>query len=214
MLIIDNGAFLDHERTIKTINNTGDKELTFTVKLNMPTGIYYKIQALINEYDNTNNIEEKSFYLVSAIALLLNKSVNYIIDNIPVETMQEIIKNILIELQKIYHDDYSLPDIDYKTDEKVPNPDDTEAWNRYRNRQDIKNLNEKVSEHEQIMTAMISYLMAKTNNSYNDIMKMPVMMFWATFRNIALSELRTNDDYNLAYLMNEYAMLQDCGEIK
>lgn len=213
MLIIDNGAFLDHERTIVTINNTGDEELTFTVKLNMPTGIYYKVHAMQNEYENTEDIEKKAFYLVSAVSMLLGRPMEYVISNIPAESMKGILNNILKELHKIYQEDYSIPEIEYETEDKAPNVDDTEAYNRYRKRQNIKNLEKSVSGHKEIMTYMISYLMSKTNNSYNDIMEMPVMMFWATFRNIALSELRTNDDYNLAYLMNEYAMLQDCGEI-
>jgi hypothetical protein len=47
----------------------------------------------------------------------------------------------------------------------------------------------------------------KTSNTYKDIMDMPILAFRAIVKSIIINEMRTDDDYNLAYLnyeLNKY----------
>ena len=54
----------------------------------------------------------------------------------------------------------------------------------------------------------VAFLTTKTSNSYKDIMDMPILVFKDLIKTVILQELRTDDDYNLAYLKNE------CEEFK
>ena len=55
----------------------------------------------------------------------------------------------------------------------------------------------------------ITLVMTETNNSYSDIMRMPILIFKDLVRTIIVNNKRTNDDYNLAYLKNEYEKIKD-----
>ena len=46
----------------------------------------------------------------------------------------------------------------------------------------------------------IAILSNKTSNSFSEIMAMPIFVFRDIVRSVILSELRTDDDYNIAYL--------------
>ena len=46
----------------------------------------------------------------------------------------------------------------------------------------------------------IAFITTKTNNTISEIMDMPILFFKALSRSVRLNELRSDDDYNLAYL--------------
>jgi len=45
--------------------------------------------------------------------------------------------------------------------------------------------------------------MTKTNNSFSEIMKMPILIFKDIVKTVIVNENRTDDDYNLAFLRYE-----------
>lgn len=204
-MILDKSAFLEHKKvvSIKKINK-GDSR--FIIALNLPVGVYYKVLCLIDELKNVEdiNIRLDTIYEITTILLKPNnKKINkqWVIENITIDDQTELINYILTEIATL-KSFYDIPEINVnkKTDAK-----NQQAKERQKKKEDIARLNNilKVKKELNLMDD-ISIVMTKTSNTYKDILEMPILVFSDIVRTIVLNELRSDDDYNLAYLQNEY----------
>lgn len=202
MTIIDRNAFLDHEQklTIETIK--GDS-ISFAITLNFSVGVYYQIICLIDKMQ-----KEKDMILASKIvSIILHTSDStidqqWVLDNISIDSQYEILSIILPMLKTIMDEDYlKIPVIKVA---EHPSQDNKANQERYRKKQDIARLQNYLNKLEQIdLMHDVVLVMKITNNSYSEVMNMPILIFKDIIKTVIISENRADDDYNLAYLQHE-----------
>lgn len=212
MKIADNSAFLEHKRLLTVPLNKGDSK-NFVVTLNFSVGTYYKIIALIEQLNTTTDDNLKIDCIVDITTELLysaDKSItkDWVIANISIENQMEIVNNLMSAADELLNAEcYKVPTIEVKS---RPAPAGQEAKDRQKIKDEIDRLT-KILNGKQDVVLMddITLVMTETNNSYSDIMRMPILIFKDLVRTIIVNNKRTNDDYNLAYLKNEYEKIKD-----
>lgn len=212
MRIADNSAFLEHKRLLTVPLNKGDSK-NFVVTLNFSVGTYYKIIALIEQLNTTTDDNLKIDCIVDITTELLysaDESItkDWVIANISFENQMEIVNNLMSAADELLNAEcYKVPTIEVKS---RPAPAGQEAKDRQKIKDEIDRLT-KILNGKQDVVLMddITLVMTETNNSYSDIMRMPILIFKDLVRTIIVNNKRTNDDYNLAYLKNEYEKIKD-----
>lgn len=206
-VIQDSIAFVDYKVKlhIDFVGIKGSKD--FFITLNFPTGQYYKIVAQMAELqnvdaDNVFFIREKLAEITSDILSTCNDEISpeWVIKNVDIQTQNDIISMVLNKISEILQKDcFQIPNIEINK-ETISNGDsDSEKKRKYMRKQ-IDRLNNRLSGKVINLMDDIAILTTKTNNSYQDIMDMPLFAFKDLVRTVVLNELRTDENYNLAYL--------------
>lgn len=209
-MILDRSAFFEHKKVIslKTINK-GDSR--FVITLNLPVGVYYHTLCLLDELKNTEDVAIRldAAYEITTNLLRTNNdkiTKQWVADNISLDDQTELINYALTEITTL-KSLYEIPEIkvNRKTDTK-----NQQAKERQQKKEDIARLNNILKGKKELnLMDDISIVMTKTSNTYKDIFEMPILVFSDIVRTIVLNELRSDDDYNLAYLQYEYKKVNE-----
>ena len=209
-MILDRSAFFEHKKVIslKTINK-GDSR--FVITLNLPVGVYYHTLCLLDELKNTEDVAIRldAAYEITTNLLRTNNdkiTKQWVADNISLDDQTELINYALTEITTL-KSIYEIPEIkvNRKTDTK-----NQQAKERQQKKEDIARLNNSLKGKKELnLMDDISIVMTKTSNTYKDILEMPILVFSDIVRTIVLNELRSDDDYNLAYLQYEYKKVNE-----
>ena len=204
-MITDKNAFLPH-RKILELRGLNEK---FYINLNMNVGTYYTVMCLFDGYGTVSDNEKIEIILESAtnILRLANRKINrnWIKSNIDIQQQSEIVVKVIDGVNELLSADYlQIPNIKVK---EKPNQTKYER-DRAEKKKKIEQANQVLSKKQEInLIDDITLVMMKTANTYQDIMDMPILAFRAIVKSIIINEMRTDDDYNLAYLnyeLNKY----------
>lgn len=198
MKITDKSAFLPHKRTLTITLNSG-MERTFNISLNMKLDAYYSALCYLScfeEKQNANDIVETCTAILHSADSKINRS--YVIRNIGTETQTEIITQVISGVNELLSAEYlQIPNIEVK---EKPTTSKFEK-DRAEKKSKIKSANKLLAKKQEVsLIEDITLVMMKTGNSYFDIMQMPVLVFKNLVKQIIINEMRTDEDYNLAYL--------------
>lgn len=203
MALIDKSAFLDHKKLL-TIDLIGGNSISLAIALNFPVGVYYKVICLLDNLNKQNNIinqVESSADAVSAILQTADKaySLKWVLENISVENQFNILSSLMGEIQKLIDAEYlKIPNIEVKPTISFESKD---AKKRREKQENIKRLRDLLDGKRQMqLMGDIALVMIKTNNSYKDVLDMPILFFRDLVKTIIVNESRADDDYELAYL--------------
>lgn len=210
MRIRDKAAFLPLNYRINLTDN--EREIAaFTISLNFSVRLFYKLLTYCEALDDERtSIDDKAEYLIDLFYDIITLdpsartiSKEWILDNIPVSAMLEVISGIFTKLNEVLSgDDFSIPDIEVK--KKTPQGKQSDAEKEWKKkRREIEQLQKKLSQCGTHLTDEITMMMENTSCSYTEIMNMPILIYKAILRSIYLGKMRTDDDYNLAYLNAE-----------
>lgn len=206
MPITDRKVFLDNTVKLNVpILNSLDRN--FIITLNLPLCNYYRFICFMDEM-NCSNGTDKIIYLAEAVAEILktaDRSIDYawVLERIAPKDQIDIVSSIFDAIDKLLDCDYlKIPDLEIKN--SVVSAKNSEVKERQKKKDRIKAL-AKLLDGKRNISLMdeIAIVMTKTNNSYSEIMSMPILVFKDIVRTIIINENRTDDDYNLAYLENE-----------
>lgn len=207
MRIADRNAFLDNNRVLTLQTKDGNSK-QFVIAMNLPLGIYYKILCLIDEFNGTENIYKRLESISIAVAEILKtaeKEIDeaWVIENIEFENALNIISKVVQDIDCLLDEDYlKIPDIEVREDNQTLK--NNEAKERKKKKDEILYLSKLLSKKRTVqLMDEIATVMTRTNNSYFEIMKMPLLVFKNIVRTIIINENRTDDNYNLAYLRYE-----------
>lgn len=213
MKIKDKSAFLPHTSILQIKLNSG-KTQTYSISLNIDVNTYYTVLcnlAFLEENQNTN-------YIIDSVVKILRTADrrttrNWVMNNISIDNQMEIITQVINGINKLLSADYlQIPDIQVnkKQGQSKYEKERAEKQNK------IKNASNVLAKKQEInLIEDITLVMMKTGNSYNDIMKMPILIFKDIVKQIIINEMRTDEDYNLAYLkyeLNKYKDELNSGE--
>lgn len=205
MYFNDFKAFLNIE-SVLALPLTNGYYKRFYIPLNIPTRLFFKLNAVVELVNSDEKDILKESEIVSLITEILRLDDSHINEEwvrkyLYLETMLSAITKIATELSEILKDDvFKIPQfkINPKTDEK----DKTKT--------EIVRLNNALSDKmPQTMIHIIAILTAKTANSYQDIMQMPILVFRDLVRDIIIDENKTNDEWHLRYLQSYEAKITD-----
>ena len=205
---IDSIVFLDcnKEYNIDLMNGSSRN---FSVALNFSTGLFYKILSILNELENKEiTTIEKLNTINFIVAELLNYPVEWVSNNIDYEKQLEFIMMVLNSVYGFFGKEFlNIPDI--KPEKEKPNNKNKEANKRYKKQLEIERLTKLLKKKDSaFLIEEIALILTKTNNTYSEIMAMPILVFKDLVKTIILNELRSDTDYNLAYLKNRANELQ------
>lgn len=207
---IDSIVFLDCNKQVNIVLKDGSNR-DYMVALNFSTGLFYKILSVIsvsaNEDKEVTDIE-KIYIVNSIVAELLKCPVDLVSNNIDFERQLQVIENILNSLTAIFEKEFLIiPDI--KPQKEKPNSKNKEANKRYKDRLEIERLTKILKKHDcNYLMEEIALILTKTHNTYSEIMAMPILIFKDLVKTIILNELRSDTDYNLAFLKDRVNKLQ------
>ena len=204
-MITDKNAFLPH-RKILELRGINER---FFINLNMNVGTYYTVMCLFDGYGSATDNEKIEIILESAtkILQLANRKINrnWIKRNIDIQQQSEIVVKVIDGVNKLLTADYlQIPNIKVK---EKPNKTKYEKERAEKKKQIETANNILAKKQETNLIDDITLVMMKTSNTYKDIMDMPILAFRAIVKSIIINEMRTDDDYNLAYLnyeLNKY----------
>ena len=200
-MITDKNAFLPHTRLLQ-VRGINER---FYINLNMNVGTYYTVMCLFDGYGTASDNEKIEILLESTtkILQLANKKINrnWIRKNIDIQEQSEIVVKVIDGVNELLTADYlQIPNIKIK---EKPNTAKYEK-DRAEKKKKIEQANNILSKKQEInLIDDITLVMMKTANTYKDIMDMPILAFRAIVKSIIINEMRTDDDYNLAYLQHE-----------
>lgn len=200
-MITDKNAFLPH-RKILELRGINER---FFINLNMNVGTYYTVRCLFDGYGSATDNEKIEIILESAtkILQLANRKINrnWIKRNIDIQQQSEIVVEIIDGVNELLTAEYlQIPNIKVK---EKPNQTKYEK-DRAEKKKQIEQANNILSKKQETnLIDDITLVMMKTSNTYKDIMDMPILAFRAIVKSIIINEMRTDDDYNLAYLQYE-----------
>ena len=200
-MITDKNAFLPHTRLLQ-VRGINER---FYINLNMNVGTYYTVMCLFDGYGTASDNEKIEILLESTtkILQLANKKINrnWIRKNIDIQEQSEIVVKVIDGVNELLTADYlQIPNIKIK---EKPNTSKYEK-DRAEKKKKIEQANNILSKKQEInLIDDITLVMMKTANTYKDIMDMPILAFRAIVKSIIINEMRTDDDYNLAYLQHE-----------
>lgn len=221
MTISDYTAFLPNKRAI-TLTLSNGATRTFTVALNIPVGLFNRMISSLLSMENSNDLMVQLEMISELTVELLqpyhpNITQEWVLNNIKGITQKELIEAVYKEIQTIIQSDcFSIPKIEVKKEEKEL-PKDSKARDDYKKR---KAKRDKIKKYEDTLKNYRAYnliddiaiLSMKTNNSFSEIQAMPIFVFRDMVRAVIIGEMRTDEDYNLAYL--EYEMKKYNAELK
>lgn len=207
MKIVDGFVFLDHRKSFRVqLKDGGSKD--FIIALNVKTGLFYKIMALIAEKDTLAQTGELPEFCAEIVAdLLATKSnlynAHWVKSNIEELAQIEIINKVVEGIAKLLDNDcFIMPEI--KVEKEQVSSNDESAKKRQKKRNSIESLRKLIAaDGNNCLLNEIALITSRTNNSYSEIMNMPILVFKGLAKNIVLSDMRSDEDYELAYLKNE-----------
>lgn len=209
MTISDYMAFLPNKRAI-TIKLNNGKEMIFSIALNISVELYNRIVSSMVMLEKQSEIKVQS-EIISELTVDLLKTYHkditqeWVLYNISIRTQKELIETIFAEIQAILKTDcFTFPDIiiDKNVETNKRNKDRDNERKKQKNK--IEYLEKLLSDKRDYnLIDDIAILSTKTNNSFSEIQAMPIFVFRDLIRAVIISELRTDDDYNLAYLQYE-----------
>ena len=212
MKIKDKAAFLPHKQTL-IIDIYGMKE-KFSISLNLNVDIYYSVLCYLSDFEETKNIND----ITEAVTIILhyaNRKINkkYVANRLDLENQMEIITQTISGINRLLSAEYlQIPNI------QVQEKSATSKYEKERaeKKNKIKSANSLLAKKQEVsLIEDITLVMMKTGNTYNDIMNMPILFFKNLVKQIVINEMRTDEDYNLAYLqyeLNEYRKELNSGE--
>lgn len=208
MKIKDKSAFLPHKLTL-ILDVYGIKE-KIVISLNMNVDTYYTVLCYLSDFEETKNIND----ITEALHYINRKfDKKFVVKNLSIENQMKIIEQTMNGINKLLSADYlQIPNIQVK---EKPNQTKYEK-DRAEKKKKIEQANQVLSKKQEInLIDDITLVMMKTANTYQDIMDMPILAFRAIVKSIIINEMRTDDDYNLAYLnyeLNKYKEDINSGE--
>ena len=213
MKIKDKSAFLPHTSILKRKLNSGKTQKYF-ISLNTNVDTYYSVicnLAFFEEKQNTNYIIDTATKILKSADRRITR--NWVINNISIDNQMEIITQVIGGINDLLGAEYlQIPDIQVnkKQGQSKYEKERAEKQNR------IKSASNQLAKKQELnLIEDITLVMMKTGNSYNDIMKMPILIFKDVVKQIIINEMRTDEDYNLAYLkyeLNKYKEELNSGE--
>jgi hypothetical protein len=204
-MITDKNAFLPHTRLLQ-VRGINER---FYINLNMNVGTYYTVMCLFDGYGTASDNEKIEILLESTTQILhlANRKINrnWIRKNIDIQEQSEIVVKVIDGVNELLTADYlQIPNIKVK---EKPNTSKYERDRAEKKKQIEQANNILAKKQETNLIDDITLVMMKTSNTYKDIMDMPILAFRAIVKSIIINEMRTDDDYNLAYLnyeLNKY----------
>lgn len=205
MAIADKKVFIDHKTNIKIdLLYGGNKK--FLIPLNFSVKVYFKIISLLDLFAESNDDFSRQIMLnemVTEILQLSDSNINlqWVKNNIDIQTQLDLINEIVTAIKTLTNDDcFAIPDIVI-----VEKDDSKAARERQKIKDDIERYNNILKgKADKYLMEDVAILMAKTANSYTEIMNLPVLVYMDMVRTIIINELRTDDNYNLEYLKRLY----------
>lgn len=208
-MIIDSLAFFNNKRYITFCTKVGI-EKNFTINLNFSTQLYFELISSLDFIRTTDNTVQKVECLYNICAKLLstnNKRItyDYLYTNVDVEIVMDIVTKIADALNELIGNDaFVIPNI--KPKQKEPLKDKERQQTRENIERLQSHLDGKMDTH---LIDDVVIVMEKTGSSFEDVMRMPILIFKDIVRSVVLMDKRQDDDYNLAYLKYEYERLKE-----
>ncbi|MGN1316692.1 MAG: hypothetical protein ACI4VW_06450 [Acutalibacteraceae bacterium] len=202
MAIADKKAFIDHTIKIKIDLTTGGNK-TFLIPLNFSVKVYFKVISLLDLFAESNNDFARQIMLDEIVTEILklsdsNINLHWVKNNIDIQTKLDLIDEIITAIKALTNDDcFAIPDIVIT--------DTNNSRERQKIKDDIARYNNILEgKADKYLMEDVAILMAKTANSYTEIMNLPILVYMDMVRTIIVNELRTDDNYNLEYLKQLY----------
>lgn len=212
MKIADGLAFRDHRKNFRIELKEGNG--VFTVALNFRTGLYFKINALQAEMQSMQE-SELAYFLAEIVADLLNSvsgsySADWVIENIPEAEQTKFLGEICSLVSELITDDrLKVPEIEPKNKPARVDPKNKAAKEMQETRNQIARAIKVLQGKADVYLAdELTLLLTKTQNSYFEIMDMPILVYKDLIRSVSINELRSDENWYLAYLMEEIKRLQ------
>lgn len=212
MKIADGLAFRDHRKNFSIELKEGNG--VFTVALNFSTGLYFKINALQAEMQSMQE-SELAYFLAEIVADLLNSvsgsySADWVIENIPEAEQTKFLGEICSLVSELITDDrLKVPEIEPKNKPARVDPKNKAAKEMQETRNQIARAVKVLQGKADVYLAdELTLLLTKTQNSYFEIMDMPILVYKDLIRSVSINELRSDENWYLAYLMEEIKRLQ------
>ena len=198
MKIKDKSAFLPHTSILQIKLNSG-KTRKFIISLNANVDTYYTVicnLAFFEENQNTNYIIDTATKILQSADRRITR--NWVINNISIDNQTEIITQVIGGINDLLGAEYlQIPDIQVNKKQGQSKYEKERAEKRSK----IKNASNVLAKKQEInLIEDITLVMMKTGNTYSEIMTMPILIFKNIVKQIIINEMRTDDDYNLAYL--------------
>lgn len=213
MKIKDKSAFLPHTSIVQ-IKLISGKTQKYFISLNTNVDTYYTVVcnlAFFEEKQNANYIIDTATKILKSADRRITR--NWVMNNISIDSQMEIITQVIGGINDLLGADYlQIPDIqiDKKSGQSKYEKERAEKKSK------IKSASNQLAKKQEInLMEDITLVMMKTGNTYKDIMKMPILIFKDMVKQIILNEMRTDEDYNLAYLkyeLNKYKDELNSGE--
>lgn len=205
---IDSIVFLSCNKDFDIYMKNGGSRV-FSVALNFSTELFYKILSIVGASEEKEISDIEKVNTVNCIfAELVKCPVDWVVENIAFESQLKLIESVLNCLTGLFEKEWlQIPDI--KPEKEKPNSKNKEAKKRYDKQKDIERLQRQLKNKDCIfLMDEIALILTKTHNTYGEVMKMPILVFKDLVRTIILNELRSDIDYNLAYLKDRASKLQ------
>lgn len=205
---IDSIVFLSCNKDFKIDMKNGSNR-TFSVALNFSTELFYKIYALFGAAEEKEIKDIEKVNTVNCIfAELVNYPVEWVVENVSPDGQVKLIESVFQSINDLFEKDFlQLPDI--KPEKEKPNIKNKEAKKRYDKQRKIERLEKQVRKKDSVyLMNDIAVVMTKTNNTYSEIMNMPILAFRDLVRTIIFNELMSDTDYKLAYFEERASKLQ------
>lgn len=205
---IDSIVFLRCNKDFEIELRNGSNR-TFTVALNFSTRLFYEILALTCALEKTEITDNEKVYTINDItAKLLHTPIEWVMENIKIENQLSLIEMVSNSLMELLDRDYfKIPDI--QIEKEKPNSKNKEATKRYEKQNEIERLSKILKKKDSVcFMEEIALILTKTHNTYTEVMAMPILTFKDLEKTIILNELRSDTDYNLAYLKDRANRLQ------
>lgn len=183
-----------------SVNLRNGEEINFYIDLNMRTGDYLRVIAETEQLTQQESDIARINNLCNAVFFIIKNSnrkitPQWIADNITITDQQEILLQVTNEIYKLLSkQELQVPDI--KVKRKTGNKDESE-----KTREEIHKIYALLEGRiKSNILDDVAILMTKTHNSYEQIMRMPILVFRDLVKIISINEFKNNDDWHLAYL--------------
>ena len=157
---------------------------------------------MLDFFAESNDDFSRQFMLNEMVTEILqlsdgNINLQWVKNNIDIQTQLDLINEIVTAIKALTNDDcFAIPDIEIA---------DTNNRERQKIKDDIARYNNILEgKADKYLMEDVAILMAKTANSYTEIMNLPILVYMDMVRTIIVNELRTDDNYNLEYLKQLY----------
>lgn len=208
-MIIDSLAFLENKRELIIPLKDGSNR-AFSIALNFSTRLYMKMISSLVFIQSVDDIAQRIeclFEICTDILRTADSSITsaYLAENVEINNVMDIITKISNALKELMDNEaFEIPDIEPKAKEISRDAE------RQKTKEDIERLQGQlkgVQDNHLIDDVVI--VMEKTGSCYNDVMNMPILVFRDVLRSVVVADKRQDDNWNLAYLENEYKKVKD-----